>query len=176
MVDDADRKGKEKENDAQGGSTEASPGATPAKAEEASPGVTPAQAEDTPQSHFLPFAKPYNEYFEAVREAHRSLNDKAVETYTAYVKAAQDAIQARDADALRSATEKYNTAWTELAKPGPLAQSVSNAFDVYHKAMMDAFASGATGVLGPGCIAVVAYSMGVVASHRMAYQRGLRGL
>jgi hypothetical protein len=168
MVDDADRKGNEKDEKGGSASGEASPGATPAKAEDTPP--------DRPGSHLLPFAKPYNEYFVAVREAHRSLHDKAVETYTTYVKAAQDAVQARDAEALRSATEKYNTAWAELAKPGPLAQSVSDAFDVYHKAMMDAFASGATGVLGPGCIAVVAHSMAVVACHRMAYQRGLRGL
>jgi hypothetical protein len=168
MVDDADRKGNENETPSGSTAAEASPGATPAAVEDKPP--------DQPESHLSPFAKPYNEYFKAVQEAYRSLHDKAVETYTAYVKAAQDAVQARDAEALRSATEKYNTTLAELANPGPLSQSVSNAFDIYHKEMMAAFSSGATGILGPGCIAVVAYSMAVVASHRMAYQRGLRGL
>lgn len=121
-------------------------------------------------AHLLPFAKPYNAYFDAVHEAHRSLQSKASEAYEDYIKAARAAMEARDPEALRSAAEKFHADWTELAKPEHMAKSVSRAFDAYHEDLKAAFGSGASAALGPGCFALVAYSMAVVASHRVAYR------
>jgi hypothetical protein len=161
MGSDEGRKGGEHDPRAVSKPREASPAATRAPAEGAGRGRWDA--------HLLPFAKPYNDYFDAVQEAHRSLHRRAGETYTAYVKAAQDAIGTRDAESLRSAAEQFSAAWAELAKPDHMAASVSRAFDTYHREMRSAFASGATSALGPVCFALVAYSMAVVASHRMGY-------
>ncbi len=167
MVEDADRKSKK----------EAAAGAAPV---ESSHGGTRTRTEDAPldkaESLFLPFAKPYNAYLDAVSEAHRSHQQTALETYNAYVKEAQEAIKASDAEALRSATKRFYTAWAELAKPTHLCASASRAFDVYRQELMSAVTSGAMNALGPGCLAVVAQSIAVVASHQMCYQRSLSGL
>jgi hypothetical protein len=162
MMDDQDRTDSENVTQDESISQEVSPGTGRAAGEEIAP--------DQSDSHLLPFSKPYHDYFDAVYEAHRALHRRAGETYMAYVKAARDAMGARNAEAHRSATEKFYRAWTELTKPADIIASVSRAFDAYHREMRSAFASGATEGLGPGCFALVAHSMVVVASHRMAYR------
>jgi hypothetical protein len=144
-----------------------------AGSQRAIPESTKALAEGTEgqsdkSSHLLPYAKPYNEYFNAVNEAQRGLCQRLSEIYTTYVEAMRDAIEARDGARLVAATEKYYAAWIELAKPTHMRAVVSRAFDTYQREMKSAFASGATGALGPGCLGLVAYSMAVVASHRIA--------
>lgn len=166
MVEDTDRKSKKTEP----ASAESGSGANQSRGQ--------AVSNEKAESHLLPFAKPYNQYFDAVREAHRSLHETAVATHNSYVKDAQEAVKARDAEALRSATDKFYTAWNELAKPFHIASSTNDAFEAYRRELTSAVASGALSPLGSGCLAMVAQSIAVVASHHMYmyYQRSFSGL
>ena len=162
MADDQDRHDSEDNTQDESTSVEVSSGTGQAPSEDTAP--------DQSDSHLLPFTKPYYDYFDAVCQAHHALQRRAGETYMAYVKAARDAMESKNAEAHRAATEKFHRTWDELTKPAYILASVSRAFEVYHREIKSAFASGAADLLGPGCFALVAQSMAVVASHRMAYR------
>ena len=160
MADSTGRRKSEKDAEVATASAELGTGTTQ------SPGVNPAVGSD---SRLLPFAKPYNDYFDCVLEAYRTLVQSANDIYGVYVKAAQAAIENRDAEALRVAAQTFYTAWAELGKP--MAASMGRAFDTYHQEIRSAFASGASTVLGPGCLTIAARSIATVAWHRTFYSR-----
>jgi len=162
MADDQDRQDSGNDTQEESTSQEVSPGTGQAPLEDTAP--------DRSDSHLLPFTKPYYDYFDAVCQAHHALQRRAGETYMAYVKAARDAMETRNGEAHRAATEKFHRTWDELTKPAYILASINRAFDAYQREIKSAFASGATDLLGPGCFALVAQSMAVVAAHRMAYR------
>jgi hypothetical protein len=151
------------------GSEEAPVSAKSAAATSLAPSAT-APPEGDAESHLALFSKPYNEYFEGIQEAHRAHVQRASEIYGAYVKAVQSAIEKRDRDAFNAAAEQFNTALPELGKA--FVTNVDRTFSAYHGAIRSVFASGASSVLGPGCLLTVGRSIAIVSWHRLQYGRG----